>query len=207
MEVKLLFYTTKSRPWLIRIAQGLRHMLNSDKNPYDIHPDTTVLNGKIVAESNFAVEEIFYKDGTMFQAELGILGFRTTYMYEDDLLSKSCLSYKQLNEYLRDSSPNGYAIYVRNLKEYDKPKELSDYFTEKSYNDINQIFTDEVMIDGKWYRPINKAPQNMMYAYDSQGNKYILISVRPNWMCKILNKDKTLEIRRSVLKEMLQNVH
>ena len=72
MEIKLLFYTTKSRPWLIRIGQGLRHLLCPDKNPYDIHPDTIVLNSKVVAESDFAVEEIFYKDGTLNQAELGI---------------------------------------------------------------------------------------------------------------------------------------
>ena len=189
MEVKLLFYTTKRMPWLIRIGQGLRHLLNPDKNPYDIHPDTIVLNGKVVAESDFAVEEIFYKDGTLNQAELGILGFRTKTMYEDDILSKSCLTYKQLDEYLHDSSPNGYAIYVRNLKEYDVPKNLNEFASDPDFKNF-----------------ITRAPQNMMYAYDFQGNKYILISVRPNWMCKILNKDKTLEIRKSVLKEMLKYV-
>jgi hypothetical protein len=35
--------------------------------------------------------------------------------------------------------------------------------------------------------------------------KYILISIKPEWLCKILNKEKTIEVRRKVLKEMLKN--
>jgi len=33
--------------------------------------------------------------------------------------------------------------------------------------------------------------------------KHIMISVRPEWVCKILNREKTLEIRNSVPKEVL----
>ena len=43
----------------------------------------------------------------------------------------------------------------------------------------------------------------MMRVYDRFGNKYILISVRPKWLCKILNGEKTIEVRKKVLKEML----
>lgn len=34
---------------------------------------------------------------------------------------------------------------------------------------------------------------------------YILISIRPEWLCKILNGEKTIEVRKKVLKEMLGN--
>ena len=33
----------------------------------------------------------------------------------------------------------------------------------------------------------------------------ILISIRPEWLCKILNGEKTIEVRKKVLKEMLKN--
>lgn len=49
-----------------------------------------------------------------------------------------------------------------------------------------------------------KAPQNMMRVIDAYGDdEYILISVRPEWLCKILNGEKTIEVRKKVLKEML----
>ena len=43
----------------------------------------------------------------------------------------------------------------------------------------------------------------MMYAYDSGGNKYILISIKSQFLRKILNGEKTIEIRKKVLKDML----
>jgi hypothetical protein len=55
---------------------------------------------------------------------------------------------------------------------------------------------------------IQKAPQNMCivrsYYPKDYSEKYILISIRPEWLCKILNGEKTIEVRRTVLKEMLK---
>ena len=45
------------------------------------------------------------------------------------------------------------------------------------------------------------------YVYEVRSNDitdYILISIRPEWLCKILNGEKTVEIRKKVLKEMLK---
>ena len=50
-------------------------------------------------------------------------------------------------------------------------------------------------------RALVKAPQNMCNAYDVYKNHYILISIRPEWLCKILNGEKTIEVRKKVLKE------
>ena len=54
----------------------------------------------------------------------------------------------------------------------------------------------------------------MMYAYSwdypiKVGNcykkeKYILISIKSEWVCKILNGEKTIEVRKRVLKEMIK---
>ena len=207
--MKLLLYCTKAKPYLYKTedttypAYPIGYHTDKDlKVKLSNTNELANLNGKIVGECDFEVEEIFYKDGTLEQAELGILGFGTKSLYEEELLSKSCLSYKQLNEYLRDLSPYGYAIHIKNLVIYDKPKELSDYaklekFVDEWHTGYSTRFTS-----------LKQAPQNMCYAYKfneetGETEKYVVISIRPQWLCKILNGEKTIEVRRKVLKEML----
>lgn len=96
--------------------------------------------------------------------------FCTPTLNAEELLDKSCLTNEQLSEYLKDKC--GYALHIKNLKTFDS-KPLTDY-------------------------GVNKAPQNMMRVY-KDGQTYILISVRPEWLCKILNRKKTIEVRRKVL--------
>ena len=45
---------------------------------------------------------------------------------------------------------NGYAIHIKNLTIFDKPRELNEFYNSKDYD--------------KTWQPIIKAPQNMMYA-------------------------------------------
>ena len=95
-----------------------------------------------------------------------------------DIEEKACLKFEQIEQYLCSNEYKGYALHISNLKIFDKPKGLFEYNTIK-------------------------APQNMMYAYDENGNEYVLISIRSEWLCKILNGEKTIEVRKKVLKEML----
>lgn len=191
--MKLLLYCTKAKPYLYKPSSSRFLYTTTTENLEH------KLNGKIVGECDFEVEEIFYQDGTLEQAELGILGLRTKSLCEEDLLFKSCLSYKQLNEYLRDTSPNGYTIHIKNLHIFDEPRELSDYSFINKFNA---------------YQSVEKAPQNMMYVkqekyYENNELKTIkdinkiIISIRPQWLCKILNGKKTIEVRKKVLKEMM----
>jgi predicted transcriptional regulator len=187
--MKLLLYTTKRRPWLIRIAQGLRHLLNLDKNPYSVHPDTTVLNGKIVAECDYECEHLYntydiYDDNVLHY-------FDTDTLKEKELIERSCISNLELEKYFGKS--NGYAIHIKNLHIFDEPRELSDYHISY-YNKELEMMRE---------KHLEKAPQNMCRAFDVNGN-YIVISIRPEWLCKILNKEKTIEVRKKVLKEMLK---
>ena len=41
------------------------------------------------------------------------------------------------------------------------------------------------------------------YDYFGDDDKKVLISIRPEWLCKILNGEKTVEVRKVILKEML----
>ena len=80
-----------------------------------------------------------------------------------------------------------YAIHIKNLHIFDKLKKIASYSSKQGY----KIF---------------KAPQNMQYAYeftDKKGQQYVLISIKPEWLCKILNGEKTVEVRKKILKEML----
>jgi predicted transcriptional regulator len=209
--MKLLLYCTKAKP-MLRVAkeemkcQKRARCYSKEETKYFtqyIGEEMYEANGKIVAECDFEVEKIIPINCTEDDYDYGLFSGK-------DLLKESCLGTDDICEYLNDYDgetifKKGYAIHIKNLHIFDKPKELSDYFTEKSYNDINKIFTDEIMIDRKWYRPVNKAPQNMMKVKRVLQEDGILISIRPEWLCKILNGEKTIEVRKKVLEEMLSN--
>ena len=184
--MKLLLYCTKAKPYLMNLntkyfissdRESLRYIDKQDMKDYN-------LNGKIVAECDFEVEEIYLKE-TYIEAWL-----ETKTLSEEQLREKSCLRLDELYHYLNEDK--GYAIHIKNLHIFDKPRELSECWK----NTNAWIFSNE-----KLY----KAPQNMQYCGDWNLKKAILISIRPEWLCKILNGKKTIEIRKKVLKEMLGN--
>ena len=174
-KVKALLYCTKSAPYLVKDDFPLEN-----KPIYYIHYKKDPrccglpLNGKIVAECEVETEEISLSEYPYYE-DCSVCLLDTPTLNHDELLDKSCLSDNELDDYLINQK--GYALHISNLKIFDKSKELHEY---------NVI----------------KAPQNMMRVFDANGNKYILISVQSEWLCKILNGDKTIEVRKKVLKEM-----
>lgn len=174
-KVKVLLYCTKKQHYLVKDDFPLEN-----EPIYYIHYKKDPrcfglpLNGKIVAECEVETEEISLSEYPYYD-DCSVCLLDTPTLNHDELLDKSCLSDNELNDYLINQK--GYALHISNLKIFDKSKELYDY-------------------------NIEKAPQNMMRVFDANGNKYILISVRSEWLCKILNGDKTIEVRKQVLKEM-----
>lgn len=134
-------------------------------------------NGKIVAECDYEIEVIKYNNNNYY----------FEYKYAFDSLRESCLGFTELDNYLK--CKDGYAIHIKNLHIFDRPMELNEF--DKSHD---------------YLKPINKAPQNMMYAYGciQLNERFVLISIRPEWLCKILNGEKTIEIRKKVLKGMVR---
>ena len=88
---------------------------------------------------------------------------------------------------------NGYAIHIKNLHIFDEPKELSDYYSEYYVKGIG--FTEV---------KLKKAPQNMCYCYNIANTKYALISIHPELLCKILNSECTIIVKKKILKEMIE---
>ena len=75
-----------------------------------------------------------------------------------DLLQKSCLSFKELDDYLLGG--NGYAIYTTNLEIFDKPKEIKEFNSkiEKTCICFNQF-----VAEGTRKIPLTRAPQSWCY--------------------------------------------
>lgn len=196
MNLKLLWYCTKAKGknYYLRKLENGKYRLGRDKGDS--------LNGKIVAESDFEVEKVYFHQDCGFTHKL----------CETKLLKHSCLSYEQLEDYLHGYG--GYAIHIKNLEIFDKPKKLIYFYkrTEKVNPDIicslctNYPFDKcKECRDNYDYFNLKRAPQNMMYVYDYLGDKYVLISIRPEWACKILNGEKTIEVRKQVLNCMKGN--
>lgn len=154
-------------------------------------------NGKIVAECEIETERIefvdkYYPDEDLYD------WYQTESMREDELLRRSCLSHDELDNYL--FANDGYAIHISNLKIFDKPLDLGQFqkkvkkwtFTEKDGQKTYVVMR----------KSITRAPQNMCNAYDHRGYHYVAISIRPEWICEILNGKKDIEVRRQVLNRM-----
>ena len=171
---KLLLYCCKAKPTLYNVLGKFittKYLGKDFKQDGLTHPE---LNGKIVAECDFEVEEINYRSAKF-----------VCNRYYLEILKKSCLTDKQMYNYLKGK--NGYAIHIKNLHIFDKPKELDFYSSNYFY-----------------FNEVEKAPQNMMKVWEDRENPFVLISIQPQWLCKILNREKTIEIRKKVLKEMIK---
>ena len=184
--MKLLLYCTKAKPYLIDERKiRYNNFVLGDNSILKSNEKDLVVNGKIVAECDFEVEKI-----TNFGTSFMIMKYddlQESYRYTNKIARGSCLNYTDLRRYL--GTNDGYAIHIKNLHIFDKPKIIQDY--SKNENPYNYI---------------EKAPQNMMYVFDvksfNESEKKVLISIKPEWLCKILNGEKTIEVRKKVLKEM-----
>lgn len=176
-KVKVLLYCTKAKPFLFENKTDDNQVVYNTWRLGNLDcwriSHKKVLNGKIVAECEVETEEIKLSAYSDYEDKIYL--FDTPTLTNDELTEKSWLCNDELDNYLINEK--GYALHISNLKIFDKPKGLNDY-------------------------NIEKAPQNMMRVFDANGNKYILISVQSEWLCKILNGEKTIEVRKQVLKGM-----
>lgn len=142
-----------------RIGKFITYGRKVKEKDYD-SPHT--LNGKVVAKFTLnKVEEIPARRFSVY-----------TYPYTEtlddyELLTKSCLTTKELDDYL-GYDKNGYAIHISNLKIFDKPKELSEFKIKRKINECSgckylDTNTYDHCIKCEETKPLTKAPQNMIY--------------------------------------------
>ena len=200
--MKLLLYCTKEKPYLlcapfINKNKPCRLLkTNIDKTIYNCLKEQSV-NGKIVAECDYEIEEIF-EDNLEDARDGYVEHFYTLASYDDfdegqkALLKESCLQKHELSNYL--GFDKGYAIRLKNLHIFDKPKELTEVYKIEDVGGM--LFTI----------PLINAPKNMgivsvnhwKYAtYESDSMKRF-ISIKSRELCKILNGEKIIVIRKKV---------
>ena len=200
-KIKVLLYCCKAKPSLMKYENIDGYYTDTDP----VLDKRALLNGKIVAECDFEVEKIElveipdYAGDECHTFVYDVLtDMQTKTLSEAQLLERSCLSQEKLYTYLDRGGAvedYGYAIHIKNLHIFDEPRDIRNYYN----------IAPRTMEDCMNRKALLKAPQNMCNAYDVYKNHYILISIQPQWMCKILNGEKTIVVRKVVLKEMLEN--
>ena len=88
--------------------------------------DFEIVNGKVIGE--YICDEI---QEWVFDNE-----YTRSYDISDDDLALTCLTQEQLWEYGKGKTLYGY--HITNLKIYDEPKELSDFYTICNKDDLDQ---------------------------------------------------------------------
>lgn len=210
-KVKILLYCTKGKPYLWQERDENNNKLNNFLTSNIFGKIVNFLNGKIVAEcecekvdyyqmeyhaNNLVMNDISIYDKVESE-EWGYDCFNRVISneYSDEeianypLLKKSCLTFDELGSYVcpKGGVNNFYALYLSNVKVLNNPLQFEKNFIYKDYK-TNGLIT--------------KAPQNMCYCYDRFGNKYVVISIQPQHLCKILNGEKTIEVRKSILNSL-----
>lgn len=196
MMLKILWCCTKKKPYLqlnrcVLPTEYDRYILDKKQCYSAFGEPLEKLNGKIVAESDFEVEEIAkarnYYD---MKPEAFDNLYYTRTLDCEQLSFSSHMATEQFDNYLKDKT--GYAIQIKGLHIFDKARELSDYHISYYNKDLKMMRE----------KHLEKAPQNMCRAFDVNGT-YIVISVHPEELYLILSGLKTVVIKKRVLKEML----
>jgi len=194
---RALLYCTKGKMNLRKSIKDKDYYLDNGSEFNIIPKEDYSLNGKIAIECDFEVEEIT-NCGTSFMI-MKYDDLQESYKYTNKIAKGSCLDYTDLRRYL--GIKNGYAIHIKNLNIFDKPKELSEYHKIEEVGDM--LFTEL----------LTKSPKNMMrvsinhwnyFTYNTEDIR-IMIPVSPEEMCRIANKEQDILIRKRVLKEILNN--
>jgi predicted transcriptional regulator len=191
----MLIYCTKARPYLVKGFARAMHGLDftDPKNftwfaiPKKMN---SCLNGKVVAECDFTVEQI---------DNLGVCPS----MYQEELLALSCLTNEELCKYL--NKKNGFAFHIKNIHTFEpNSKRLEDYCYKTFRKTKVNFFGKEVDAVTCIMDSIKVAPQSMQYVYDCKTKeKYLLVSMKPQWVQKFLNGEKTIEVRKRILKGLI----
>lgn len=209
MKTKALIYCTKAKPYLFKRIDKFATI--------NLYNGEWLYNGKIVCECEVDTEEM---------KEIGSgepLLFVTKTLDSLEVCKHSCLKTEELSDYLynEDKDSKGYALHLSNVKERvmelwetrceakPTPYDIENLYANNNWIRVDNYNGDRNSIRIFFTKKVKKAPQNMQWCYvlNEETNEYekrLLISIRPQWACLILNKIKDIEVRRKVLKGMVE---
>ena len=190
--MKLLLCCTKQPLFLVK-NECDNYYYTMDKGTLDCYKNVETYNGKIIAECDFEIEE--HKETTI---DWLCMSLREKIIF-GDMCKKANID--ELECYKYANGKPLYAIHIKNLNIFDKPKELNEYWkngkkvekTPQNMMIVQNIYEDKVAISSKGLEVIKV-------------EKYILISVKPEELVRVCNDVQSLLVRKKVLKEMISNV-
>lgn len=169
-------YCTKARQYLVK-GNGLVDKLakEHDKNYipkpkkfelYNFEDDGysaefyDFFNGKVVAR--FWCDKVEYIENYYDEWRDGEEDYRTETLNPNKLYEKSCLPFEEMDKYLQGDY--GYAIHITNLKLFDKPKEISEFYTTRLDQELTKRFDNSIQLEnGTWVKPLTRAPQSFCF--------------------------------------------
>ena len=177
--MKALLYCENSKPYLVdRPNKSVPYKLMLDLRHFK--KDFPVVY-KALKDSCFLngaiVAECDYEVEKLYwqEREVGYHTYYTDNLYTDNVEEMSCMSAKKLYSYLGEN--DGYAIHIKNVEQLDELQRLSK--TPRSIHIVHFLNDKE----------------ERMY-------KYLLIPVKSEELCRLLNGEQTVIIRKKVLKGM-----
>ena len=190
--MKLLFYCPSVKPYLLcepgidkdKPCRILRKDI--DETIYNCAREQAV-NGKIVAECDFKTE-VVDTVRSWYSTEDYEEVYETGTLCYDALLRECGMDNQELDDYLYGEP--GYVVHIKNINIFNHPRELSDY-----------EYTRRVKGEPTLRAVLFESPRGMKKII-ANGTDAILISVRPEELCRILNGEQTVIIKKRVLKEM-----
>lgn len=158
---------TKGKPYLYKGAHKPMHDLNRN-NALNYHWvlrnkkwEIDLQNGKVIARFWFdEYEEVCISSADVLKHPV------IQYNKFKDICAKVCLSEEEVKKYIfgkdyRKDFNIGYAMHIKNLEIFDKPKELREFkhwVSRTVYSGLDcPPYEDDFLM------PITKAPQNFMY--------------------------------------------
>ena len=153
LPFKAFIYQTKSR----------------DNTIYKQYKVDDMRSGKVIGE--FVCDKVYEwecKNRLELVGELGLPNWRASYMIFTNDLEKTCLTYDDLWNYGQGKALYGW--HISDLKIYDKPRELSDYYSLcKKRNCYLCDWEREYDSCGCNYKkPIERPPQSWCYVEEEK---------------------------------------
>ena len=178
----VLIYCNKKKPYLVYADDYIagyyidhRYTFLNGYSKQDAYSTFDILNGKIVASCEINKWE-------KIQLERKKHSRNYEFNFSEELLNKACLTFVELFNYI--GFDEAYILHLENVQPFnDPPIELSEL-----YSDLDKC-------------KVTKAPQSFRYVY-WKGKKYILYSIDSQHVRDILNLDKTVDIRKTLPKEL-----
>lgn len=163
---KAYIYCTKDKyEWLYRVDN------NGYGKPQSWHGKVI---GEFICDNVIEFESGFHDDNTTEELRRVWYdeddGERDAELFAEDgepnyLCTKACLTWYELKEYVGIGDRTFYGLHISNLKIYDKPKELSEFYItckEKSCQMCDAEREYDVCAFGR-KKPITRAPQSWQY--------------------------------------------